>query len=68
MSISLRESDYEVLRFIAFKRKTTVAGLVKELIRELLEDDEDIRAGLKALEDKANTMEWSTFKKEYLGL
>ncbi len=73
-TISLHPEEYEVLRFLAFKRKTSVAGLVRELIRELLEDDEDIRDGLKALEDKDDTLDWETpvswetFKRQYLGL
>jgi predicted DNA-binding protein len=67
-TISLHPDDYEVLRFLAFKRKTSVAGLVRELIQELLEDEEDIRDGLKALEDKGDTLDWETFKRQYLGL
>jgi hypothetical protein len=42
------------------------AGVVRELIYEHLEDEEDIRDGLKALQEKADTMDWATFKKEYL--
>ncbi|MFH0913955.1 MAG: CopG family transcriptional regulator [Chloroflexota bacterium] len=67
-TISLHPEEYEVLRFLAFKRKTSVAGLVRELIQELLEDEEDIRDGLKALEDGGNTLDWETFKRQYLGL
>lgn len=67
-TVSLRPEEYEVLRFVAFKRKTSVAGLVRELIRELLEDEEDIKDGLKALEDKGNTLDWETFKRQYLGV
>jgi DNA-binding MarR family transcriptional regulator len=67
-TISLRHEEYEVLRFLAFKRKISVAGLVRELIQELLEDEEDIRDGLKALEDKGNTLDWETFKRQYLGV
>ena len=67
-TVSLRPEEYEVLRFLAFKRKTSVAGLVRELIQELLEDEEDIRDGLKALESKADTLDWETFKRQYLGL
>lgn len=67
-TVSLHPEEYEVLRFVAFKRKTSVAGLVRELIRELLEDEEDIRDGLKALEDKGDTMDWEVFKREYLGI
>ncbi len=67
-TISLPASDYEALRFLAFKRKTSIAGVVKELIQELLEDEEDIRDGLKALQEKGDTMDWETFKRECLGL
>ena len=67
-TISLRPEEYEALRFMAFKCKTSVAGVVRELIYEHLEEEEDIREGLKALEEKGDTMDWETFKKEYLGL
>ena len=67
-TLSLRQEDYDVLRFLAFKRKTSVAGVVRELIQEVVEDEEDIRDGLKALEDKENTMDWETFKREFLGI
>jgi Arc/MetJ-type ribon-helix-helix transcriptional regulator len=42
--------------------------VVRELISELLEDEEDIRDGLKALREGADTLDWETFKKEHLGL
>ncbi len=67
-TISLRPEEYEILRFLAFKGKTSVAGVVRELIKEHLEEEEDIRDGLKALKEKGDTMDWETFKKEYLGL
>jgi len=67
-TISLRPEEYETLRFVAFKRKTSVAGVVRQLIYEHLEEEEDIRDGLKALEERGDTMDWETFKKEYLGL
>ncbi len=67
-TISLRPDEYEVLRFLAFKRKTSVAGVVRELIYEHIEDEEDIRDGLKALQEKGDAMDWETFKKEHLGL
>jgi predicted DNA-binding protein len=67
-TISLHTEEYEALRFVAFKRKTSVAGVVRELIYEHLEEEEDIRDGLKALKEKGDTIDWATFKKEYLGL
>jgi predicted DNA-binding protein len=67
-TISLHPEEYEALRFIAFKRKTSIAGVVRELIYERLEDEEDIKDGLKALQETEGTMDWETFKKEHLGL
>jgi predicted DNA-binding protein len=67
-TINLRLEEYETLRFLAFKRKTSVAGLVRELIKEVLEDEEDIRDGLKSLKQKGDTLDWATFKKERLGI
>ena len=67
-TISLRQEEYEALRFIAFKHKTSVAAVVRELIYEHLEEEEDIKDGLKALQEKGDAMDWQTFKKEYLGL
>ncbi|MEK7281316.1 MAG: hypothetical protein AAB037_03055 [Chloroflexota bacterium] len=67
-TISLRSEEYEVLRFVAFKRKVSVAGVVRDMIRELIEDEEDIRDGLKALADKGDTLDWQTFKRDHLGL
>jgi len=43
-------------------------GVVREFIYEYFEDEVDIRDGLKALQEKGDTMDWATFKKEYLGL
>lgn len=68
LTLSIHPEEYDVLRFVAFKRKTSVAGLARELIRELLEDEEDIRDGLKSLKEKGDTLDWETFKREHLGL
>ena len=68
VTLSLRPEEYEVLRFVAFKRKTSVAGVVREMIQEVLEDEDDIRDGLKALEDRRDSLDWGTFKREHLGL
>jgi len=67
-TISLRPEEYETLRFIAFKRRTSIAGVIRELIYEHLEDEEDIRDGLKALREKGDTVDWVTFKKDCLDL
>ena len=68
LTLSLHPEEYEVLRFVAFKRKTSVAGIVREMIQEVLEDEDDIRDGLKSLEDKGDSMDWETFKREHIAL
>ena len=42
------------------------AGVVRELIYEYFEDEEDIRDGLKALQETGVPMDWAAFKKEDL--
>jgi len=66
-TISLRNEDYEVLRFMAFKRKKSIAATVRDLIYERIEEEEDIRDGMKALIEE-DSMDWETFKKDYLAL
>ena len=66
-TVSLHEEEYEALRFMAFKKRTSIAGVLRELILQRLEDEEDIKDGLKALETKGDSIDWSDFKKEFLG-
>jgi hypothetical protein len=68
VTLSLHPDEYEVLRFVAFKRKSSIAGVVRDMLRELIEDEEDIQDGLKALEKKGDALDWATFKREHLGL
>ncbi len=68
VTLSLHPDEYEVLRFVAYKRKSSIAGVVRDMIKELIEDEEDIRDGLMVLREKGDTLDWTTFKKEHLGL
>jgi hypothetical protein len=47
----------------AVNNKTSVAGIVRSLIFECLEDEDNIREGKKALKEKDNAMDWGTFKR-----
>lgn len=67
-TISLKDEEYEVLRYLAFKEKTSVAGVVRRLISELVEEQEDIRDGMKALQEQSGSLDWQSFKREKLGL
>jgi hypothetical protein len=68
LTLSLHSDEYEALRFVAFKRKSSIAGVVRDMVKELIEEEEDIRDGLKALEEKGDTLDWASFKREHLGL
>mgnify|MGYP001618472574 CR=1 FL=1 len=50
-TIFLTEEQHERLRRLAFEQRTSMAKLVREAILEIFEDEEDIREGLKALEE-----------------
>ncbi|MBI4337524.1 MAG: hypothetical protein HY683_06830 [Chloroflexi bacterium] len=49
-TIFLTEEQHERLRRLAFERRTSMAKLLRDAAVEILEDEEDIREGLKALE------------------
>lgn len=51
-TIFLIEDQHENLRRIAFDRRTSMSKLLRDAVLEILEDEEDIREGLKALGDK----------------
>jgi len=67
-TIFLTEEQHERLRRLAFEQRTSMAKLLRDAALEILEDEEDIREGLKALEDTSGTLDWETFKRERLGL
>ena len=67
-TIFLTEEQHERLRRLAFEQRTSMAKLIRDATLEILEDEEDIREGLRALEDKRGTLDWETFKRERLGL
>ena len=66
-TIFLTEEQHERLRRLAFEQRTSMAKLLRDAALEILEDEEDIREGLRAFEDKRDTLEWETFKREHLG-
>ena len=67
-SIFLTEEQHERLRRLAFEQRTSMAKLLRDAALEILEDKEDIREGLEALEEKTGTIDWESFKRESPGL
>jgi predicted DNA-binding protein len=62
-TIFLTEEQHERLRCLAFEQRTSMARLIREATLEILEDEEDIKDGLKALADKKGTVTWETYRR-----
>ena len=61
-TIFLTKEQHEGLRCLAFERRTSMAKLIRDAALEILEDEEDIREGLKALSDKEGTITWEQYQ------
>ncbi|MBI4289685.1 MAG: hypothetical protein HY671_14810 [Chloroflexi bacterium] len=61
-TIFLTPDQHERLRHLAFERRTSMARLLRDAAVEILEDEEDIREGLKALHDEAGTVTWEEYQ------
>ena len=61
-TIFLTEEQHERLRCLAFKRRTSMAKLLRDATLEILEDEEDIREGRKALTDEKGTATWGEYQ------
>ena len=62
-TIFLTEEQHERLRRLAFEQRTSMAKLLRDAALEVLEDEEDIREGLKALREEEGTMTWKQYRK-----
>jgi len=62
-TIFLTEEQHERLRRLAFEQRTSMAKLLRDAAVEILEDEEDIREGLKALADEEGTVTWEQYQK-----
>ena len=65
-TIFLTQEQHERLRRLAFEQRTSMAKLLRDAALEILEDEEDIREGMKALEDKEGTVTWEQYKQSRL--
>ncbi len=62
-TIFLTAEQHERLRRLAFEKRTSMARLLREAAFEIMEDEEDIAEGLKALADSRGTITWKQYKK-----
>jgi len=61
-TIFLTEEQRERLRRLAFEQRTSMAKLLRDAALEILEDEEDVREGLKALADEKGTTTWEQYQ------
>ena len=66
MMVYLDEEMHEDLRALAFRNKTTMAALVRYALDKTFEDELDVMAAERALDeaarDPSSTMSWEEFK------
>ncbi|TET66477.1 MAG: hypothetical protein E3J40_05155 [Dehalococcoidia bacterium] len=63
-TIFLTEEQHERLRRLAFEQRTSMAKLLRDAALEILEDEEDIHEGLKALADEDGTVTWEQYQRQ----
>ncbi len=61
-TIYLTEEQHERLRRLAFEQRTSMAKLLRDAALEILEDQEDIQEGLKALAEEEGTVTWEQYQ------
>ena len=66
-TIFLTEEQHERLRRLAFEQRTSMAKLLRDAALEILEDEEDVREGLRALADEEDTITWEQYQLQRKG-
>jgi hypothetical protein len=61
-TIFLTQEQHEGLRRLAFEQRTSMAKLIRDAALQLLEDEEDIQEGLKALSHEEGTLTWEQYR------
>jgi hypothetical protein len=64
-TIFLTEDQIEKLRQLAFVRRTSMSQLIRDAAMEVIEDEEDIREGLRALADARGTVTWADYQRRH---
>lgn len=62
-TIFLTQEQHERLRRLAFEQRTSMAKLIRDATLEILEDDEDIKEGLKSLANREGTITWEEYQR-----
>jgi len=71
LMIYLDDEVHEDLRELAFRRRTTMAALVRYAVDKTFEDELDVIAGERSLEeairDPSSSMSWEEYKAQRAG-
>jgi predicted DNA-binding protein len=62
-TVFLTNEQREGLRRIAFEQHVSMAKLLRDAAEHMLEDEEDIRVGVRALSDEEGTATWENYTK-----
>jgi predicted DNA-binding protein len=60
-TVFLTNEQREGLRRIAFEQHVSMAKLLRDAAEHMLEDEEDIRVGVRALSDEEGTVTWEDY-------
>ena len=63
-TIFLTEEQHERLRRLAFEQRTSMAKLLRDAALEILEDEQNVLEGLKALADEEGTITWEQYQRQ----
>ena len=66
-TIFLTEEQHERLRRLAFEQRTSMAKLLRDAALEIIEDEEDIQEGLRALANEEGTITWEQYQRKRRG-
>jgi len=62
-TVFLTNEQREGLRRIAFEQHVSMAKLLRDAAEHMLEDEEDIRVGVRSLSDEEGTVTWEDYTK-----
>ncbi len=63
-TIFLTNEQHEMLRRLAFVQRTSMAALLRDAALRVLEDENDVREGLKALAGEDGTITWEQYQRQ----
>ena len=60
-TIFLSKDQHERLRTLAFKRRQSMAHLIREAVLDILEDEEDLKSALKIMDNKEEMISFEEY-------